>query len=311
MTRTAIAAAGTLALSLLVSAPPADAVPPASGTEAAAPRTVPGQMERAGGSVTIGQAATVTGGSCSALTTWIQTASSPAGVYAAPFSGVITSFSYNANGTSGQIRALVFAPTATAGHYTLEGKSELRTVIANSPNSFPTRLPVQAGRLLGLQATVAGMNCSFSAGPGETTAYSTTFNPDASTSYVPPGTSSGRVNIAAVVEPDADGDGYGDVSQDACPQSAAAQSCPAPETTITKKPLKRTARPRIKVTFTSSVAGSSFRCSLDGHRFKGCTSPYRKRLAVGKHKLLVEAVSPLGVVETEPAKVKVRVVPHG
>jgi hypothetical protein len=136
------------------------------------------------------------------------------------------------------------------------------------------------------------------------------FDPDVSNDFVYTGSFVGnyRPNISAVLEPDADNDGYGDVSQDACPQSAQTQvACPAPETTVTKKPKRVRANPRIKVRFTSSIPGSSFECSLDGRRFKPCTSPYKKRLKAGPHRLRVRAVSPVGIPDPKPAKVKVTI----
>ncbi|HEY3434625.1 MAG TPA: hypothetical protein VGK41_03135, partial [Solirubrobacterales bacterium] len=46
-----------------------------------------------------------------------------------------------------------------------------------------------------------------------------------------PGVTEARVPLAAVIEPDADNDGFGDETQDACPQSAAFQT-PCPVVTL-------------------------------------------------------------------------------
>ena len=59
--------------------------------------------------------------------------------------------------------------------------------------------------------------------------------------------------------------------------------------------------------FTSDVAGSTFQCQVDGKKWYACTSPYKKKLKVGKHKIKVRAVSPFGIVDAKPAKVKVEI----
>jgi hypothetical protein len=117
-----------------------------------------------------------------------------------------------------------------------------------------------------------------------------------------------RWNISAVVESDADGDGYGDVTQDACPESAKTQvTCPVPNTKIKKAPPKLSADRSVLVKFTSTVKKSKFKCSLDGGKYRKCTSPYRRTLAVGQHVLRIRATSPVGVKEVKPAKVRFRI----
>jgi hypothetical protein len=84
-------------------------------------------------------------------------------------------------------------------------------------------------------------------------------------------------------------------------------ACPDPDTTITKRPKRFRANPKVKVKFASSIGGSTFTCSLDGRKFRPCTSPYKKKLGVGRHTLRVRAVSPAGITDPEPAKVKVTI----
>lgn len=75
----------------------------------------------------------------------------------------------------------------------------------------------------------------------------------------------------------------------------------APQTTVKKTVLKR--QPPIFVfRFGSSEPGSSFRCSLDGGKFKPCGSGKRfARQAPGLHKLRVVAVDPAGNADPTPA----------
>jgi hypothetical protein len=81
----------------------------------------------------------------------------------------------------------------------------------------------------------------------------------------------------------------------------------APDTTITGTPRKRRNRHSI-FNFTSSIPGSSFRCSLDGGEYEACTSPtdYRN-LRRGRHVFSVFAISPEGVADTTPAEATFKV----
>ena len=78
----------------------------------------------------------------------------------------------------------------------------------------------------------------------------------------------------------------------------------APETTITKKPKKRTAKARAKFQFVSSEDNSTFECKLDRKPFKRCSSPFRKKVKLGKHKFNVRAIDTAGNVDDTPAKAK-------
>ena len=264
-------------------------------------------VAKAGTSVSLGKVVT-TGVTCGTPLTAVQTTTAPTSPsYTMPFAGVITSFSYGANAAPGQVRAVVVVPGAP-GHFTVVGKTALQAVTPNVTNTFPTRVPVPAGAFLGGQVTAGAMLCAEPSGGADGISYGV-FNPDASSDFAPTGSGPYRWNIAAVIESDVDHDGYGDATQDACPESAATQAaCPAPDTIVTTKPSRRTSDQFVKIKFTSTVAGSTFQCSLDGKAFKTCASPYEKRLSFGNHKLKVQAISPVGIVDPTPAKVKFRIV---
>jgi hypothetical protein len=232
--------------------------------------------------------------------------------YVASTDGVLTRFSHQANGVAGQVRAIVFADGATSTQKTVVAKSAKMTVATNALNTFGTQLPIKAGQRVGLGFTANNMACAIAAGyGGDSTLVRAPFDPDTSSTFVAPGVLSApgvtfRPNISAVLESDVDGDGWGDITQDGCPQSAQV-TAPCPDTTITKKPKNRSTRNKVKVKikFVASIAGSTFECRLDGHKkWKPCTSPYKKRLGVRKHKLEVRAVSPAGVADPKPAKAK-------
>jgi hypothetical protein len=77
-----------------------------------------------------------------------------------------------------------------------------------------------------------------------------------------------------------------------------------PETTITKAPKRKSPKPKARFKFQSNEAGSSFMCKLDRKPFKVCSSPFKKKVGVGKHKFRVYAVDAAGNEDATPAKAK-------
>jgi Tol biopolymer transport system component len=83
-----------------------------------------------------------------------------------------------------------------------------------------------------------------------------------------------------------------------------------PETTITKKPRKRTGRRRPKFAFEASEA-ATFECRLDKQKWKACASPrkLKKRLKPRRHRFRVRAIDISGNVDPTPARHRFRVKP--
>jgi hypothetical protein len=208
------------------------------------------------------------------------------------------------------VRGLVYRPTAVAGTETIIGKSALTTLAPNTLMTFPARIPVAAGDQLGIQVknTSGAVNCAFVGVAGDSHAYSFD-DPDATNTFVGASSVNGnRWNISAVLEPDVDKDGYGDLSQDLCPQSATTHAaCAVPDVTVTKKPKKVVHKRTVKIKFRSTVPGSTFTCAVDGKAAKPCKSPFKKKFKLGKHKVVITATTPLGVVDASPATVKFKV----
>ena len=82
---------------------------------------------------------------------------------------------------------------------------------------------------------------------------------------------------------------------------------PAPNTSIGKKPAKRTRKRRARFTFSATQAGARFECKLDRRPFKTCASPLRIRVRPGRHSFQVRAVSTDGKPDPTPAGFRWRV----
>ena len=149
-----------------------------------------------------------------------------------PSAGVITRWTFNTNvpippGLLNQALK-VFRSTGAPGQYEVIGESAPGP-ISTGLNTFDTRIPVQAGDFLGASGIFEGTVYTFyclTGNPADRYAIfvgSPTKGPVSSISE----SEGAQSPVVATVEPDADNDGYGDETQDQCPQSAAVQSsCP-------------------------------------------------------------------------------------
>jgi hypothetical protein len=166
-----------------------------------------------------------------------------------PGGGVITS--WRAGGLDGDrnLALRVFTGDPTGTSFTPVAESPTETFPGGMNQSFPTRISVSGGELLGIDIP-AGPNvngCVYvGAGSGNTWSSADSVMPVGQTethTAIP----DGRLNVSAVLEPDADHDGFGDETQDQCPTDASIQgACPVtpvtpapPVTTVKKKKCKK------------------------------------------------------------------------
>ena len=144
--------------------------------------------------------------------------------------GVITSWSVrNAAGTIA-LRVLrersgeYVAGELHATHIS-ESADETGSGSDSAPESFDARQPVEAGDYIGI-TLVSGSEIGYLSGSGDERLFEvdgdpTPTNVDSTTPY------NLETLVSASVEPDADGDGFGDESQDGCPSRADTQAaCP-------------------------------------------------------------------------------------
>jgi hypothetical protein len=208
-----------------------------------------------GAAPTSAPAATIFGSACNAVNIsdgaiWINTGHSPTSPLAvtAPISGVITEWTVNADisveseGKLGgefprllQPRMVVLRAEGSEA-FKVIGEATGGALNLHGSSTYDARVPVQAGDFLGLAGNPYGAYCettdeadTFKSAIGGTPVGST-FKVEALSKPLL------QAPIVARIEPDADGDGYGDETQDKCPQSAAYQS-PCPVVTVSSLSL--------------------------------------------------------------------------
>ena len=139
-----------------------------------------------------------------------------------PGGGVITAWSRSTAKGSATVRLRVFSPASNATSITPLAESDLERLTATSPASFPTRIPVSGGELLGYSELITDATslCLYSTGQAADSLAAATTGPLGQAETVSPSVTGYLENVSAVLEPDADGDGYGDETQDLCPIEA-------------------------------------------------------------------------------------------
>jgi hypothetical protein len=268
----------------------------------------------AGAAVTIGDTFEPTA-TCPANATFLQSASVQ-DRFKAHFSGVITSWSMEAAASGEPTVTFKAARPIDSDTFLTVGVGEPEEVQSGGLNTFPTRLPVQAGDVIGFYSGQT-QDC-YRTGP---LGYTIVETPgDLGVGVEADYTFHGKteLDVSAQLELDADGDGFGDETQDACPTAASTQGpCPvgpvvtpadrtAPQTTIRRAPKKRitTRRKKVRVSirFGSSEPGSIFTCRLDRRPPARCQSPFHARVRRGRHTFSVRATDAAGNVDPTPAK---------
>ncbi len=162
-------------------------------------------------------------------TTFIQLQNPPGALLpaVAPISGVLTQWRVNFPPESELFPAQTLKIVRPAGGNQYTVIAEANGSIVSGKNVFPARIPIQAGDILGLSggAPLGGLVCAGGSGgrigqfAGQPTVGSTNAYLEIEVGAT--------VDVVGAIEPDADGDGYGDETQDLCPQSAALQTaCP-------------------------------------------------------------------------------------
>jgi hypothetical protein len=147
----------------------------------------------------------------------------------------------NPGGSGGAFHAYHVLATSETGNVTAPTDPTFSKI-----STFQTRLPIPAGGYIGL--TVPGGTIpGFQSSAGQAN-YSRTEAPSSGVTGVVGESHNGAILYNADVEPDVDGDGYGDVTQDSCPAVASIHEgpCPVVAVTVGDKPANLNLAPKIK-----------------------------------------------------------------
>ncbi|HEX6228625.1 MAG TPA: hypothetical protein VFZ41_04080 [Solirubrobacterales bacterium] len=204
--------------------------------------------------------------------TMVQRSSASARPLSVPAAGVLTRWSVEVINYPGAVlhSLKVLRPMATSQ---FRAVAEAYARVRSGLNSFEARLPVQKGDRFGLGGTGEIFYCEGLSASEEL--WKGGFDlPLGNQGFFVTDPAAG-VPLVATVEPDADGDGYGDESQDGCPQSAAFQG-PCPTADLDLIALRRRGSVLLLVTSSSEtpVRVSAFA------RIPGKRAPKRKRARV-------------------------------
>jgi len=148
--------------------------------------------------------------------------------YAAAASGVITSFSVGGTGNAGsRVRLVLLDPGEPGqGNRTVEARTPVATLASSGPETIPARLAIKPAEQIALATVDPIQGCVYSSNGGNQVtvdaAGASAAEGGSITATAPTGFN--RLNLSATLEPDADGDGYGDDTQDSCPADPAIHS---------------------------------------------------------------------------------------
>jgi hypothetical protein len=156
---------------------------------------------------------------------------------AAPTAGVITQWKFNVVPAPVAI-PMRFVVVRPLGPGSVQLIADTTQTVTGGPNTFPARVPVKAGDRLGVGAAIeeANLVCESPGSPSAIGGFIGSPGIGGTTPAIE-GPAPFRVPLAALLEPDADNDGFGDETQDQCPQSATTQAA-CPNVTIDAFSLK-------------------------------------------------------------------------
>lgn len=180
--------------------------------------------------------------------------------YAAPSAGILTSFSHIAEASpDATLSLIVLRPIGV--NYSVVAVSEPKTLVGGAMNTFPARIPVLAGDIIGVQGDTWNLGAASPAATMASTFRATATPVSAGGTILSGviGDFNGYIlDISATLEADADGDGFGDETQDLCPTQATTQgACDLTGPTLTVKASKtQQSKSSLKLTATSNEAGT-------------------------------------------------------
>jgi uncharacterized repeat protein (TIGR01451 family) len=163
---------------------------------------------------------------------------------------VITSWNFQADTDGATVRLKAARPNAD-GTWTIVGESDWQTAAPDQQSSFPARIPVRAGDVIGTSSS-AGKTVAYTGANDDQVVLSPGDQP-AGSSGPYTNVQGIRVDVSASLEADADNDGSGDETQDLCTNDPSTQTRCAANLRLRATADKRTVYPGGTVGFNLTV----------------------------------------------------------
>jgi hypothetical protein len=228
--------------------------------------------------------------------------------YTAP-DGILTSWRYHSGSVGGTLRLMLFKPGDAPHVYEAMAASNTKNIDPDTGYDFKERIPVKQGYVLGVADQTVGY-IGIAPVSSSDVMDGLPAGVQVGDTVTATGPLNGRVAVAATVESDKDGDGFGDVSQDRCPTQAATQGACSNQFSFGHLKRKRS---KGTATLPVKVPGAG-KLSLSG---KGVVKPRPARAvtssadrsvsAAGTVKLLIKAKGKAKHKLNSNGKVKVKV----
>jgi hypothetical protein len=197
-----------------------------------------------------------------------------------PVSGVATSWTSRSKSTdafSQRLKVLRLAPDGSTVGVTAETETQ---EVKKGSGPFPIRIPVQAGDRFGLNSPNGGAVTCQTGNPNDVLGTTLTdAQPGQNEEFFP--VTGSQLALSVTVEPDTDSDGYGDETQDGCPEVATVQ-LPCPRVEVTSKATVKERAILVQVAVSSPASVQVFgQVSWKVRQTRGADAPRDRGLTVG------------------------------
>jgi hypothetical protein len=171
----------------------------------------------------------------------------------APFDGVVVRWRVKSGSAATGLALRALRPAGT-NSYVGAAASEQQSLAGAGTTTFASRMPVKAGDIIGLDDRTPGG--AKIAATSTTTAVWTSSSPIGSSSAMASKQPNKELLVNADIEHDADGDGYGDETQDLCPSDPSRHTTCLSNLSVSVRPEPAPLTVGRQLTFTIKVANA-------------------------------------------------------
>jgi hypothetical protein len=223
--------------------------------------------------------------------------------------GVLTSWRYHSGSVAGTLRLMLFKPGAAPHVYEAMAASNTKHVDPDTGYDFKERIPVKQGYVLGVADQTVGY-IGIAPVSSSDVMDGLPAGVQVGDTVTATGPFAAREAVAATVESDADGDGFGDKTQDGCPTQAATHDACSNKFGFGKLKRKRskgTATLPVKVPGPGTLSVSGKGVVKQRSPWAAGALLHRAVAAAGSVKLSIKAKGKAKSKLTRTGKVKIKV----